>query len=226
MTSTRVTATVPAMSALPKMPTMVVVLAALLSVAGCGGSSAAGGAVRPTGKAVPGAQPNAAAARAAFPFPADIKIMFTSPKPADATNAGIIDGFEYVYQGYYYALHTKGKDRRFFQRMEHEALFNFSKTFDGAVKAKYSVVGTLRFFNTRVSSTSGTRGAAVGSCVDESQWRTKNLRTGKTTPTAKRPARRQYMVTAAMRRGDDGIWRMFDFSTYHLPDARAKECQQ
>lgn len=200
-------------------------LAALLPAAGCGGSPDSGAAVRPSGTAV-SPQGAGAAAKSAFPFPADIKIVFESPKPADPKQARIIGDFEYVYQGYYYSLHTRGRDRRFFQRMEHEALFNFSKTFDGAVKAKYSVVGTLRFFNTRVSSTSGTRGAAVGSCVDESQWRTKNLRTGKTTPTAKRPARRQYMVTAAMRRGDDGIWRMFDFSTYHLPDARAKECQQ
>ncbi len=204
---------------------MTFALAMLLPVAGCGGTPDSGAAVRPAGTAVPNPAPGNEA-KAAFRFPADIKIVFASPKPADTKHARIISDFEYVYQGYYYALHTRGKDRRFFQRMEHEALFNFSKTFDEAVKAKYSVVGTLRFFNTRVASTSGTRGAAVESCIDESQWRTKNLRTGKTAPTAKRPDRRYYKVTAAMRRGDDGLWRMFDFSTYHLPDARAKECQQ
>jgi hypothetical protein len=131
-----------------------------------------------------------------------------------------------VYQGYYYALHTRGKDRRVFGRLEHEAQFTFSKIFDEAVKAKYSVTGTLRFFNTRVAATSGKRGAAVDSCIDESQWQLKNLRTGRTSPAAKRQNRRLYKVTAAMRLGNDGTWRMFDFDTYFLPDARAKECQQ
>jgi hypothetical protein len=200
-----------------------VAIAALLPLTACG-SGDGNAATAPTGRAVPGPAARDATP-APFPFPADIKIVFESPKPAEATRAAIIGGFEYVYQGYYYGLHTRGKDRRFFKRMQHEALFGFSKTFDASVRRGDTVTGTLRFFNTQVSAISGNRGAAVASCVDETQWRMKNLRTKKIIPTLPEN-RRHYQVTAAMRRGDDGVWRMFDFTTYYLPDSRAKECQQ
>lgn len=200
-------------------------LAALLPLAGCGGSSGGGAAVRPSGQAVPNA-PGDVAAKSEFPLPADMQLAFESPRPADRKRADIIAGFEYVYRGFYYSLHTKGKDRRFFKRMEHEALFLFSKTFDGAVKNHLSNTGRLRFFNTRVSAVNGDRGAAVDSCIDQTQWRVKDLRTGETGPAARKAGLRRYKVVVAMRRGDDGLWRMFDLTTYHPPDTRAKECQQ
>lgn len=203
---------------------MALVMTMLLPLAGCG-SGEERPDVKPSGQA-PAAQSADSSAKAEFPFPPDIELVFESPPPSDPTKAAIISGFEYVYRGYYYSLHTRGKDRRFFKRTEHEALFLLSKTFDGAIKNRLSVTGRLRFFNTRVPSVSGGRGAAVESCIDETQWRVKELRTGKTVPATRKKNRRRYKIIAAMRRGDDAVWRMFDFTTYYLPDTRAKECQQ
>jgi hypothetical protein len=110
--------------------------------------------------------------------------------------------------------------------LQFDALTAFSKAFDYSMENRMTVVGTLRFFNTRVLANSGDRGGAVETCVDESQLRKRSRRTGKTVPTIKTKRDRFYKVISGMRRGDDGVWRMSEFLTYNLPDSRAKECQQ
>lgn len=170
--------------------------------------------------ASPSATVTAAAGRPTITFPADVKDVFEDQHTGDATKDAILaDNAESVrsvddaiIQG---TTHTKALE-----------FYNIGKGYEnsivyisGALRKGYTLTGTVRFFDRRVTLL-GPRQAAVIYCSDESKAFLKHRKTGKidNTPTT---SQSYVLYNADLTENAQGVWQTDNISSVR----GAKQCQ-
>ncbi|WP_214106719.1 hypothetical protein [Acrocarpospora catenulata] len=123
------------------------------------------------------------------------------------------------------AVLTKGTDKSYLASVEEPATRDSYDWVDSFLKDRLSAQGIAKLYSLRVAAVNG-RGAEVNACVDVSGVRVTDS-TGAPVadqPDWTTPPRSTYLQVAAVRRGDDGTWRVKLFRHASYPDERAKEC--
>jgi hypothetical protein len=173
----------------------------------------------------PTASPTGPTKAVPFPFASDLRVIFESAPPKSATGARVYADFKYLLNAYYYAGQTQGQDHRYEDRLLGEERGVFINTLTPILAKHLAPWGTIRYFKTRVTGLYG-RGAALETCVDETKFGTKDVRTGKPDPKSLPSAKKaRYKMIAGMQRGGDGVWRLVSYQTDKLPDRAAEACQ-
>ncbi|PZG41615.1 hypothetical protein C1I98_21030 [Spongiactinospora gelatinilytica] len=205
-------------------------IAAVLT-AGC----AASGADRPFipggGEGGPAAGASATTAGAAprtetLAVDSGLKVIVEWPGGITAEHTEMLETFRDAYVGMFKGVVTRGRDEHYMTLMELEAgktSFEWVKKY---VDKKRSVRGTARLFGLKVSSVQD-RAAQVDVCVDETQVRYVDARTGQDLPAEPGSDDESvYLQSAGVHQGDDGNWRIKLFRYAELTNERAKGCRR
>lgn len=150
------------------------------------------------------------------------------PSGLDGAQQAMVKAFTDGYVGSWKAVVTEGKDTAYLSEVEDQAGRDAYTWVRGFVDRRESATGSAKVYAMRVASASG-RGAEVDACVDESGVRVTEADSGR--PIAAQPAwTRQptsvYLQVAAVRKGDDGAWRVRTYLHASYPHERAKECRR
>lgn len=123
------------------------------------------------------------------------------------------------------AVLSKGADKSYLDSVEEPAIQDAYTWVDGFLKGRNSAQGIAKLYSLRVAAVNG-RGAEVNACVDVSGVRVTDAAGAPVAdqPDWTTPPRSTYLQVAAVRRGDDGTWRVKLFRHASYPDERAKEC--
>ncbi|GAA0982654.1 hypothetical protein GCM10009555_052940 [Acrocarpospora macrocephala] len=137
----------------------------------------------------------------------------------------MIKAFTDNYVDQWRAVGTAGVDDTYLDSVEEPANRDAYRWVWSFLKGKQSAQGTAKLYALRVASVTG-RGAEINACVDTSGIQVTDA-TGE--PIDDQPAwttspQSTYFQVAAVRRGDDGTWRVKLFRHASYPDERAKEC--
>ncbi|MCT9928766.1 hypothetical protein N5079_00885 [Planotetraspora sp. A-T 1434] len=154
-----------------------------------------------------------------------LQVQIEWPSGLDAAHTAMVKAFGDNYAAQWRAVGSLGKDKSYLDGVEDTASQDAYTWVRGFVAGKFSARGLAKLYSLRVASVTG-RGAEVDACVDESGVRVTDT-TG--TPVADQPAwtkppKSTYFQVAAVRRGDDGTWRIKLYRHAAYPDERAKEC--
>lgn len=156
-----------------------------------------------------------------------LRIEVEWPAGLEPNQIAMIKAFGDSYVGQWRAVGTTGKNDTYLGSVEDAASRDAYAWVRGFLRARQSARGVARMYALRVASVTG-RGAEVDACVDESGMRVTD-RKGEPIPDqpiwTKSP-RSVYLQLAAVRRGDDGTWRVKLFRHAAYPDERAKECRR
>jgi hypothetical protein len=213
-----------------------VLLAVLAPLAACAGASAKPGTFRPEGSAATAGTSRAASpALAAFPFPADLHVVFQTPLPADRRLAAAVLADEDYQLAYYYSLSTRGRDTSYARYASvlppaglspagaavAISLFAFTKHDIARQVARHETrTGTIRFFAASVAHDFG-KSVDFRYCVDESKLSYLNTRTGRVTPST----HPYYLEDDAIGQQAGTVWQVTYTFTYYPPNQFAEECR-
>jgi hypothetical protein len=206
-------------------------LAALLAVAGCGGSGHPAGTFVPQGSATaaPSSAGPATPGLVHFAFPASVHIDFQAPVPAGQPERSVVRTDENFQLAYYWSLYSEGGDQHF-------ARYIASPTVLSAVQASVAqnfaqherIRGTLRIYRTTVTpvaASSGTQGGlAVSFCGDNSRLTSVSARTGAVIPD-QTPAAHHWFSQTDSYTTRHGAWALASISTTFYPTGPARECK-
>ncbi|WP_214408768.1 hypothetical protein [Sphaerisporangium fuscum] len=150
------------------------------------------------------------------------------PSGLDATQQALAKVFVDGYVSSWKAVTSQGQDTAYLAGVEDQASRDAYGWVRGFVDRRESVTGLAKLYGVRIASVSG-RGAEVDACVDESGVRVTEADTGR--PMESQPAwtRRPaavYLQIAAVRKGDDGVYRIKAYLHASYPQQRAKECRR
>lgn len=150
------------------------------------------------------------------------------PAGLDPGRQKIIKAFSDTYLNSWKAVTGDGTDTAYLTGVQDEASRDAYAWVHGFLDRGMSARGTAKLYALRVASVTG-RGAQVDACVDESGVRVTDAATGE--PIADQPEWTRapasvYLQVAAVRRGDDGVWRVKAFQHASHPHPRAKECRR
>ncbi|GAA0393971.1 hypothetical protein GCM10009530_51790 [Microbispora corallina] len=154
-----------------------------------------------------------------------LQVRIEWPAALEADQAGMVRAFGDSYAGQWKAVGSLGKDRSYLDGVEDPASRDAYAWVDGFLRSRRSARGVAELYALRVASVSG-RGAEIDGCVDESGIRVVD-RSGDEIaeqPSWTRAPASVYFQAAAVRKGDDGAWRVKLFQHADYPDERAKEC--
>ncbi|WP_248961862.1 hypothetical protein [Sphaerisporangium perillae] len=184
----------------------------------------------------PGATPGSANAPGALSTPwvqtveltPGMTVSIEWPAGLDAAQQAMVKAFTDGYVGSWKAVVTQGEDEAYLSGVEDQASRDAYTWVRGFVDRRESAGGTAKVYAIQVPSVSG-RGAEVDACVDESGVRVTDADSAR--PIATQPAwTRQpasvYLQVAAVRKGDDGMWRVRTYMHASYPHQRAKECRR
>jgi hypothetical protein len=161
--------------------------------------------------------------------PASVRISghyteeFSTPVPADAAQAKVIEGFresQVVWDQSTVALRLVGATPAY---VTGSALTLLHTVLQSYAKNDITPVGTDRLFDTKITSLTADR-ATVTSCDDGSAFNVADRKTGQTKPPA--PVSYQYDFIVATMVPTAGHWALNSVKPVVAPDARAKACQQ
>ncbi|MEV7967302.1 hypothetical protein AB0O34_15150 [Sphaerisporangium sp. NPDC088356] len=197
-----------------------------------GAPSAVATAADPSGDATPG--PLGAPQVMSTPGVENIEVapgMTVSiewPSGLDGAQQAMVKAFTDGYVGSWKAVVSQGKDTAYLSGVEDQAGRDAYTWVRGFVERRESATGSAKVYAVRVAAASG-RGAEVDACVDESGVRVTEAGSGR--PITGQPAwTRQptavYLQVAAVRKGDDGAWRVKTYLHASYPHERAKECRR
>ncbi|GAA3831214.1 hypothetical protein GCM10022226_60270 [Sphaerisporangium flaviroseum] len=183
-------------------------------------STAAGSSARPQALSTPGVQ-NVEVAPG-------MTVSIESPAGLDSAQQAMVKAFTDGYVESWKAVVTQGKDTAYLAGVEDQAGREAYTWVSGFVNRQESATGLAKVYAVRVASVTGD-GAEVNACVDESGVRVTEVDDGR--PIASQPPwTRQpasvYMQVAAVRKGDDGVWRVKAYMHASYPHERAKECRR
>ncbi len=177
-----------------------------------------------------GAAPSNAAAEAAPPATAesiaitdDLSVSIEWPDQRD----DMITAFTDSYVDQWRAVASGGADETYLTGVEDAASREAYAWVSSFTRTKTSAQGTAKLYSIRVAAVDG-RGAEIDACVDTSGVKVVDATD---TPVADqpnwtKPPKSIYFQVAAVRRGDDGTWRVKLFQHAAYPDQAAKECQR
>ncbi|GAB1820296.1 hypothetical protein [Herbidospora sp. RD11066] len=139
----------------------------------------------------------------------------------------MIAAFTDSYVGQWKAVASGGTDETYLTSVEDDASRTALAWVSSFTESGTSASGTAKLYSIRVAAVDG-RGAEIDACVD-----TSDVRVVDDTDTAladqpnwTKPPKSIYLQVAAVRRGDDGTWRVKLFRHAAYPDQAAKECQR
>lgn len=150
--------------------------------------------------------------------------------PAGLTQAqqAIVDAFTSGYVSSWKAVTSQGEDDGYLKVAEEQAARDSYTWVKGFVDQGRSAAGTAKLYAIQVPAVAG-RGAEVDACVDESGVQVTDADTGSPLadqPNWTKPPTAVYLQVAALRRGDDGRWRVKAYMHATYPHERAKECRR
>ncbi|MFC4531464.1 hypothetical protein [Sphaerisporangium dianthi] len=150
------------------------------------------------------------------------------PAGLDAEQQAMVKAFTDGYVGSWKAVVTQGEDHTYLAGVEDQASRDAYTWVRGFVDRRESATGAAKLYAVRVASVTG-RGAEIDACVDESGVRVTDAVGGR--PLARQPAWTRppaavYLQVAAVRKSDDGDWRIKTYMHASYPHQRAKECRR
>jgi hypothetical protein len=150
------------------------------------------------------------------------------PAGLDGSQQAMVKAFTDGYVESWKAVVSQGKDTSYLTGVEDQAGRDAYTWVRGFVDRRESATGSAKVYAMRVASVTG-RGAEVDACVDESGVRVTEAGSGRAI--ASQPAWTQqptsvYLQVAAVRKGDDGAWRVRTYLHASYPHERAKECRR
>ncbi|MFB9251538.1 hypothetical protein ACFFWE_25130 [Sphaerisporangium melleum] len=150
------------------------------------------------------------------------------PAGLDIEQQAMVKAFTDGYVASWRAVVTQGEDDAYLGSVQDQAGRDAYTWVRGFVDRREAATGTAKLYAIRVPSVSG-RGAEVDACVDQSGVRVTDAGTGR--PVARQPAWTRppaavYLQVAAVRKGDDGAWRVKTYMHASYPHQRAKECRR
>ncbi|MFC4586584.1 hypothetical protein [Sphaerisporangium corydalis] len=194
--------------------------------AGDGGSAASGAPATPGSLEAPGAMSTPGVEMVEVAPGMTVSIEW--PAGLDAAQQPMVRAFTDGYVESWKAVVSQGKDSGYLDGVEDQAGRDSYAWVRGFVNRRESATGTAKVYAVRVASATG-RGAEVDACVDESGVRVTEVDSGR--PIDGQPAWTQrptsvYLQVAAVRKGDDGAWRVRTYLHASYPHERAKECRR
>ncbi|MFC7382485.1 hypothetical protein [Sphaerisporangium rhizosphaerae] len=150
------------------------------------------------------------------------------PAGLDAEQQAMVKAFTDGYVASWKAVVSQGEDDGYLAGVEDQASRDAYTWVRGFVDRRESATGSAKLYAVRVASVTG-RGAEVDACVDESGVRVTDAAGGR--PVARQPAWTRppaavYLQVAAVRKGDDGAFRVRTYMHASYPHQRAKECRR
>jgi hypothetical protein len=158
----------------------------------------------------------------------DMTVQVEWPAGLDTGRQAIVQAFTSGYVGSWKAVTSQGEDQTYLGAAEDQAARDSYTWVQGFVGKGRSVIGTAKLYAVQVASVTG-RGAEVDACVDESGVQVTDATTHQ--PIAEQPGWTKtptavYLQVAAVRRGEDGRWRVKAYMHATYPHQRAKECRR
>ncbi|GIH21978.1 hypothetical protein Aph01nite_02880 [Acrocarpospora phusangensis] len=137
----------------------------------------------------------------------------------------MVKAFTDSFVGQWRAVGTDGEDESYLEGVEEPANRDAYRWVRSFLAEKQSAQGTAKLYALRVASVTG-RGAEINACVDTSGIRVTDAAGDPVAdqPPWTAPPQSTYLQVAAVRRGDDGTWRVKLFRHASYPHERAKEC--
>jgi hypothetical protein len=150
------------------------------------------------------------------------------PAGLDGPQQSMVEAFTDGYVGSWKGVLSQGRDAAYLNGVEDQASRDAYTWVRGFVDRQESATGSAKVYALRVASVTG-RGAEVDACVDESGVRVTEAASGRAIDT--QPAWTQqptavYLQVAAVRKDDDGTWRVKAYLHASYPHQRAKECRR
>ncbi|MEO3808786.1 hypothetical protein ABGB17_07265 [Sphaerisporangium sp. B11E5] len=158
----------------------------------------------------------------------DLTVQVESPAGLTQAQQAIVEAFTTGYVSSWKAVTSQGEDDAYLKAAEEQAARDSYTWVRGFVNRGRSAAGTAKLYSIQVASVSG-RGAEVDACVDESAVQVTDADTGQAIPDQPdwtKPPTAVYLQIAALRRGDDGRWRVKAYMHATYPHQRAKECRR
>ncbi|MEW9527028.1 hypothetical protein [Microbispora sp. NPDC049125] len=154
-----------------------------------------------------------------------LTVQIEWPEALEPAHTAMVKALTGTYTAQWRAVGSLGEDESYLGAVEDAASRDAYTWVHGFVSEKLSARGVAKIYGLRVASVSG-RGAEVDACVEESGVRVtdKNGDPIAEQPLWTKPPRSTYLQVAAVRKGDDGAWRVKLFQHAAYPDERAKEC--
>jgi hypothetical protein len=196
----------------------------VLLVTACGSHQP--GVFHPEGAIVTAPSPSAATGSGPVPFPGKLRFEF-DPLPSDPAQAKLVAADRDFILAYYYAVYTRGKSDRYASYIgDKNVLLTVRGNVAQQVAGHRGYAGMTRYFDTRVAAVPGYHGDEdVTYCVDESQLRHTDIRTGQVVPKGY-PANQQYYAESDMfAKGQGGAWRLVGTLVSYYPNGQARECK-
>lgn len=139
----------------------------------------------------------------------------------------MITAFTDSYVNQWKAVASGGADETYLSNVEDAASRVAYAWVSGFTRTKTSAKGTAKLYSIRVAAVDG-RGAEIDACVDTSGMQVVDAADAPLArqPNWTKPPKSIYLQVAAVRRGDDGTWRVKFFQHAAFPDQAAKECQR
>ncbi|GAA0388001.1 hypothetical protein Acor_53340 [Acrocarpospora corrugata] len=137
----------------------------------------------------------------------------------------MIKAFTDTYVRQWRAVGTGGRDESYLGGVIEPANRDSYRWVSSFLNEKLSARGTAKLYALRVASVTG-RGAEINACVDESGIQVTDAGGEPIAdqPPWTTPPRSTWFQVAAVRRGDDGTWRVKLLKHAAYPDELAKEC--
>lgn len=185
----------------------VTILLALVAVAGCGQAerpyTPRQAPVEATGEAT--AAPSPSEPPATVGVGDDLEVRVEWP---DRVNQ-LVRLFPQFYADSWAAVVSGGD--RYLRHVEPTLIADSAEWVAGFTGKGQSVTGVARLYDLRVTAVVG-KGAQVDVCVDETRMTIVSARTGKAITPQPDSSKAPYMQTMLAHRGDDGVWRIRQFS--------------
>jgi hypothetical protein len=157
---------------------------------------------------------------------AGLRVLVEWPALPDPAQSAMLAALRDFYTGSWRAVATGGRDLSYLEDLEVDVGRQSYDWVRGFLDAKATARGTAHLYGLAVSAVSGD-GAQVDACVDESGLRLVDAATGRAAarqPAWTKPPRSVYQYVAAVRREDDGTWRIRALRHAAHPHERAKAC--
>lgn len=159
---------------------------------------------------------------------AELQVRVERPTTSNPGQIGMFTAIEEFYTGSWRAVVTRGRDLSYLADLEVDVGRKSYEWVREFLDEKASVRGTARLYGLTVSAVSGA-GAQVDVCVDESGLRLVDAATGRPVtrqPAWTRPPQSAYQYIAAVRKEDDGTWRIRALQHAVHPHERARACRR
>lgn len=193
-------------------------------VAACG--SHAPGVFHPAGASVAADSPAPATPGGLAPFPGKLTFDF-DPLPASPRQAAVAIADRDFVLAYYYAVYKRGKSQAYASYIgDKSVLLNVQANIEQQVAEHRGYSGLAKYSDTTVQALPGYGGEQqVSYCVDESQLKHTDIRTGQVVPKHAPADHQYYRESDMLAKSRHGAWQVVGTLVTYYPQAQAQECK-